>query len=684
MSDSGASRRNEHSAVDRTIEAILDLSYRKTITVEDFGSWAQMVELIPSLIEHPLLVVVARVLVEYKKRIEAEEGCVSEEYERSVRALAQAITATKSPVIFRDSIDQVLRSNLVELIGSTLAGVTLEQAAQPPVDATPSQELRAADALETAAQLCLGGWGHKWNLFSRLESFDGRSSGVYARAVLRATVMCVEQWVAAEDLVPVARRIAGLEQPLASVEGHTGGALVDESDAGLALARIATLQALRSTDRNKTVALLEDAVRYLAPGLDNDERPDMEVAADIARLLQNLVTIGAIGDPNIVERLAGNVRELLHLDPGRDHWVRDRVAASHAAWSKLAVQLAEAHRHLAEPSWYQAAAVIDDVVDLYRTTSSLRTYSRSEDGAAVHAIIAPTLAAGFAEQASLLRHLEDHVRHLEDLQRLGKSTPQQLQDLPVAIDMRDAAVEQLRNPDWSGILKVPAGVLSADEGALADLAETESAVARVYASVERRRAGRLNSTSLIVDELLERARAGFADSPDYEGEVAEATDFVTHLLVMFLWDRNQIGESEAEYLYREDADEKDLASDLRQFLRASGQLGSVTTEVRHVSGGRIDVQFGFPGFNLYVELKQDATKVPVPDKSSYLNQSASYQVADQRIGFLLALKLLPAKKTLAPHLSDCLEVVKVLDVDGRPRHVAALTLSGARTKPSDM
>jgi hypothetical protein len=34
-------------------------------------------------------------------------------------------------------------------------------------------------------------------------------------------------------------------------------------------------------------------------------------------------------------------------------------------------------------------------------------------------------------------------------------------------------------------------------------------------------------------------------------------------------------------------------------------------------------------------------------------------VADKRIGFLLVLKLLPERKTLAPHLLNCLEVVEV-------------------------
>ncbi|WP_028643563.1 hypothetical protein [Nocardioides sp. URHA0020] len=93
----------------------------------------------------------------------------------------------------------------------------------------------------------------------------------------------------------------------------------------------------------------------------------------------------------------------------------------------------------------------------------------------------------------------------------------------------------------------------------------------------------------------------------------------------FLFDRSSVGPSEAPSLYNPAASEEDLARDLRTFVRGSGYLNGVDTEVRHVGGGRVDMWFAFPGLNLYVELKQDSTEEPVPDKSSYLNQAAAYE-----------------------------------------------------------
>ncbi len=143
----------------------------------------------------------------------------------------------------------------------------------------------------------------------------------------------------------------------------------------------------------------------------------------------------------------------------------------------------------------------------------------------------------------------------------------------------------------------------------------------------------------------------------------------------FLHDRERATSATRPYLFDQEAVEEDLARDLQDFLVGCGQLGGVRTEVRRVGGGRVDIEFAFPGFNLYVELKADSTTVPLGDKSAYLRQTASYQSTDVRVGFLLVLRIL-RPKSVATHLNDNVEAVRVADAGGRMRHVIAFTLSG--------
>jgi hypothetical protein len=189
--------------------------------------------------------------------------------------------------------------------------------------------------------------------------------------------------------------------------------------------------------------------------------------------------------------------------------------------------------------------------------------------------------------------------------------------------------------------------------------------------------------SLVADQALETIRAGLAASPDYDGDVADAANLVSSLLVSFIYSREGMPSSARPYLFDPDASEDQLAEDLQDYLVGCGQLGSVRTEVRRIGGGRVDVAFGFPGFNLYVELKVDSTAKPLKDKIAYLRQTASYQTTDKRIGFLLVLKILKAK-TVPAWIGDNVDVVEVADDSAGTRHIATLALSGGRTTPSGM
>jgi hypothetical protein len=644
------------------------------LNIEDLGSWPEISGLLTSLADDPVFPVATGLLIDALDVPDDHTGTDLADARRlASMALADAVLGSRSPAIFMDCAQPMLRSpGFLTHAGRHLARSVLDQAATPPTAAPPPDVLRAADALVIAAQMRLADWADRWDLFALLADISGPAPATYARAVARAIVSCIETWPEALSLLPALRRLAGLDKP---ASGHAGPATPDDgqqSDFGLALARIAIMQALRAADAPAALASLDEAVTLLASALADDDRLDIAITADIVALLHDLLTAGRIHDQALLNRLANNIAGHRHLEPQQTHWIADRTAASHAAWSKLATQIAAAHQHLAEPSWYSVPATIDNIIDLYRTSRSTRAYRRAEDDTAVRDIIAPTLEAGFAANAALLRHLQDHVDHLRGAVDQGTATSQQAADLPTAILMRDAAMTLL-------------GATGATSAETTATAEPGPSADRVAASAQvMRQASRLTTGNMLADTLLERARDGFAASPDYEGDVQIAADFVTHLLIVFIFSRTALGEKEAPYLYDAKANEAMLARDLQDFVAASGQLGNVRTEVRHIAGGRTDMEFSFPGFNLYVELKVDSTKTPLGDKKAYLGQSAAYQVADKRIGFLLVLRLLPTRRQLAPWLGDAMEVVTVQAGSVESRHVAAIALAGARTKPSAM
>ncbi|MDP3892134.1 hypothetical protein [Nocardioides sp.] len=599
------------------------------------------------------------------------------DYDTAARALTDAIVATTSPALFADAAQKFLASSdLLEAAGERLGIEVLVQATPPGPGATGPEVLRAADALEVATQLRLGGWAPRWDLFALLAAYDGTGPVTYARAAMRVIQACFEHWQEAGDLLPVAHRIADM--------GNDDAESVSSSDSGVMLARVALLQALRAADHETALRHIDDALVALAAALAHDDRPDAHVTANIARLLQGLIQTQTV-DTAVAYGLADGVQELRHLRYARRHWTGDVSATTWAAWTLLADRLTGAQQRFAEPSWLHAVPVIDDLVDLYRTSGSYTGLRRNDDGRAVQVLIAPVIENGFADEVGLFNVLRQRVAEMEAAAEDGTATADELADLPVAIDIRDAAARRLaagkpvRDPKAVAGAELPADPDNPDNP------DDTGAEVRLWTAARRRHRTKLASASLLVNQALERIWSDLDASTDYRDldGLADAVDLITALLMAFLYDRSSIGPSEAQYLFDASASEEDLARDLRTFVRGSGYLHGVDTEVRHVAGGRVDMRFSFPGFNLYVELKQDSSEDPVPDKTSYVNQAATYQAAEPRVGFLLVLKKTP-KKTPPASVNNWAQVVETTDADGAPRHVLAMTLAGARTIPSDM
>lgn len=595
-----------------------------------------------------------------------------------LNGLCQAVLMTDSPALFGDAIARLLASAAVlGGNGAQLATALLTQGSSPAQDATARQVLRAADALAAATELRVRGFAARFDLFALLDGISGPYTRAWSTATSRAILACAEAWTDGAELAPALKRLTGIAPPTTF---HSGPAIPEpeqESDFALVLARVELLAALREQDRDRAVDHLDHAERYLVPALTEDDRPDIEVLHSVVILLRQLMLDATIADGTVLDTLQAAVTEHRWLDPGVAHWVGNRVAASHAAWARLTQQLQQAHARLGEPSWYHAAAVIDDIVDLYRTTRSVRAFRHEADDRAVRDVIAPVIESGFAAQASLLRHLNDHVEYLQRRADDNVATEQDLADLPVARELAEAVAEQTQRGDANP---------KPSPGEGDDIRSPASPAERLAVEISRRTdVARFSTGSIVADTVLETIRAGLTDSDDYvtREDVAAAADLVAMLVVSFVYDRERATSATRPYLFDQNAIEEHLASDLQDYLVGCGQLGSVRTEVRRVGGGRVDIEFAFSGFNLYIELKADSTAVALGDKGAYLRQTASYQSTDVRVGFLLVLKILKPK-TVATHLTDNVEVVTVLDTNGQARHVVALTLSGGRTTPSGM
>ncbi|WP_028643562.1 hypothetical protein [Nocardioides sp. URHA0020] len=361
-------------------------------------------------------------------------------FDTAALALAAAIVATTSPVLFADAAQQFLASTaLLEAAGERLAKDVLDQATAPATSTGPGV-VRAADALEVATQLRLGGWTARWDLFALLIEYDGTGPTSYTRAALRAVQACFEQWPEAGDLLAVAHRIADLSDDTGTDQGDDQSG--SPSDVGVMLARTELLQALRADGPDAAVRHIDDALAALAAALTHDDRPDAHVTANIARLLRGLIETQSV-DPAVAADLGDGVRELRHLCYSRGHWTGDVAATTWAAWSLLADRLTTARQNLDEPSWLHAVPVINNLVDLYRVSGSYTGLRCDDDGRAVQVLVAPVIENGFADEVGLMNVLRQRVAEMEAAAEDGTASETELADLPAAIEIRDAAARRL-------------------------------------------------------------------------------------------------------------------------------------------------------------------------------------------------------------------------------------------------
>lgn len=666
--------------------------------VDQLGGWQRVVDGLQGAPDDPASVVLVRIAT----------LCVPEggpEAITTLPAIADAVAAMDSPAGFAESLDALLGSPAVlDVAGEQLADALLERVRA--FTKAPSENLdavsRAASALEVVTRLKVGGYGSHFGLLATLEEFKGPMPKRLAAAIVRSVGTAVDHWPEAVGLVPVVEVVAGLKAPSGTqVDGADPGVVA--SDASWVLANIALVQALRAVSREDMLRDLERSLEHFKLGDETYGREDAKLLAPIVGAVAGLLRAGDAGGGATLDVLptAQGVRELVELQvridislSGLNHWYADVKRQTSAAWVMLVEDLGGAREQLSQAAFYEPERAIDDLMHVYRASRSVEVVRRAEDFDGVLTAVQPVIESGFASNMAFVSNLDVYTGRLAV--RIERATDE---DRPDLVEQHRAAEQVLAEArrilaqggppgkGGGGTATTPLppqleDVLGSDPEALAAIsAFAPETLERLARAVED--TGVSRHVTLQEHQVLTMLQGALSASPDYVGEVKDAVDDVLLQMVRFVSSRQNAQENRRAYLFDPNADEAALHDDLYDYLW-SAFGATVDTEVQQIGGGRADLRIKYAGFSIYLELKADDTKKPLSAKGAYLNQAATYQATDIRIGFVVALRT-RAYPTGAPHphLTSLFthEAVVVMG-DDQPRHLILVDVPGNRNSPA--
>lgn len=709
----------EPEVIERRLSETLTGGEPPTDFLADLGGWAAITVVAPRLVNNTMLTPV----LSLTSRDLTAAGADTAEIRIAVTALADAVTASTDPLQFAQGLDEFCRNErLLSVAGTVLAARCFTLATPPrPADGeitpSPAQVSRHADALETYARLSLAGQASKNKLFGLIEDIATPQPRRYAQAVLRSIGAACDQWPVDESVAGVVGILSGVSPAdYTSAPGDAARARDQEygkdiaSDACWTATNIELVRAFRAPSAHEAITHVDAAIEALGFAKAQDERDDVEALDAVLRLLQafmtDLVQYGVAArsaadwkfDLSQAEILTVRVRELAVAGYGLGHWSGDRKQLVLAGWARLTHDLAWLRDQLDRDSLYDASVVLDDLLQIYSASHTYEITQLVEGIETVRALVRPAIAGGFAARAGLIRNLRDHIGYLQQrVVTVNDDAAKNEERLAAALALHEAAKAALlasaeppgKGPR-QGVAPLPpllaeffgpyTGVVDALAGIAPDvLRDINTDLADI-------RDAKALDHDLVITEVRKSMLSALGPCPDFKGDVAQSVQAVLDQLIRFVSRRMNTQESSKAYLFKKDADEHDLHADLYDWL-CQGQLSGITNvEVQEVGAGRVDIQVSFPGFHLYLELKADATMVPVHEKSKYIKQTVTYQATGVRIGILVVLRLAPPKdKGPAPHLRDYVNHTTIdLPGDSSERHIVMLEIPGRQTKPSSV
>ncbi|MCX5070560.1 hypothetical protein OOJ91_32465 [Micromonospora lupini] len=687
--------------------------------VDRIGGWDAVEVLAPTLVDEPLLTAAVSLLARDAARA-AATGANLAQIRPAALALTDAVLGSSDPLQFTQNINTICTETaLAGMVGAKVAATCLTLAAPPRTDGDDpplAAVIRHAVALEALARLAVQGHASKNKLLGVLEDVAEPQPRRYAQAVVRTVGLAFDHWTADDEVADVIDILTG-EKPPTYTTPPAADVLArnDEyhrdiaADAMWTKANVEIARALRSTQATQMLERLTAALEALELVTALDDRDDAKMLRSALRLLQELLQSlegsaapqdaatwkAAVAD---AEQAVRQAHEFAIGAYGLNHWSGDRKLAILEGWSKLANDLAWLRDQLSRDSLYDAAVVLDDVLTIYSASRSYDVTRNAHGVETVLQILRPAVANGFAARAGLLRHLSDHTERLRRRVTEALGVGNDASELQARLMTSEAVLENARarllhtgEPPGKPLQQaadIPP-LLAELFGPHASLAAVLTSgnpveLAALAADIADRQAASDRDPDVTVTGIRKRMLAELAACEDFTGDVATAVSVVLDQLIKFVARRLNTQQSTKAYLFKPDANEQDLHTDLYDWL-SQGQLASSTNvEVHEVGAGRTDIQISFPGFHLYLELKADGTAVPVAGKAAYIKQTVSYQASDVRIGFLVVLRLkAPKDKSPSMHLTELVSHTVVQVQDGLvERHVVMLEVPGNQTSPS--
>lgn len=452
-----------------------------------------------------------------------------------------------------------------------------------------------------------------------------------------------------------------------------------EADAWFGLGQARLVDAFEALDREGIFTGLRDALACFDYAMSSAE--DRADAALYGHIIRFVTEWASNATTEMLESHLAGAEAALHDYmlggrglPQQPMWLRPRYEAENA-WIIAVRQLRTALGTGREGTpWYEPAVAIGALADAYRAASSLRPRRATADATATAFpnLIAPQLTAPILDNAERLAYVEIWLHHSDDPNADA-----------FARMVRDAANAQVVPPKRAAAGRHPAveQLLGADPADLPDTNVVDLIELRLQ---DRSALGRMTLRP-VISQIIDSTIEQLAECPDFKGRVREELEPIVVQTIRFLarcLDAQRGGEgTRMSYLFKADAEEKDLQQDLIDWFISSGLYG-LDIEAQQIGGGRIDLMFAFDGFRFVLELKREQADTTEQTLKKYLRQAGSYQVTNIAVGMLVVLDL--GTESLAPHMRDNVWVDRLpsKETDGTDRFVAVVRIPGNRLAPS--